>query len=270
MSFLCLIVGPRKLISLSRCSRQSDGSGRKDTLMANQPMTDLYADEVVTSSYAYPKGYAVKPLIEQINTLSRAFNLDPNPAEAYVYANAYSIANPPEGAEGWFAVVRSEALAEEHGQAIEKVLAVIEARRPFHNYRKEQLTPAHVRRSARTAEAMKTFYQGQEGDILILPAQLGMRHRGKSVRLAIETFQRSEFGLDSVSVGSIAITHPERFQRFDELDTDCAGDEYSPGAGGDFSKTLCFDFDFGRLEFDGGRTDFASKDCGAASGFLVG
>src|SRR3990167_7425135 len=80
----------------------------------------------------------------------------------------------------------------------------------FYNYREGQITPAQLRVHARTAHALDLIAETQKGDILIVAAQLGMRHRGKSVRRAREVFVGSEFGLGSLAVGSIVLTHPER------------------------------------------------------------
>lgn len=233
-------------------------------LIAELSVSDRYADETTASSYTYPRGYRPKPIGEQIEMLAKAFNLDPE--KAYAYAN--NLPELPEGAEGWFAVVRSEVISESYGEAVEKVLGLIGERRKFYNYRDGELSDQHIRVSDRTKGMLETLAQGQEGDILVIPAQLGLRHRGKSVRRAIETFAGNEFGLTSVAVGCIALTHPERFQKFDELDPDCAGDEYSPGADGFFSKSLFFEFSDGGLRFSLGWADDACKYYGTASGFL--
>ena len=67
----------------------------------------------------------------------------------------------------------------------------------------------------------------QSGDIIIVAAQYGMRHRGRYVQRARQCFLKNEFGLGAFAVGCMALTHPERYSRFEELDTDCAGDNFS-------------------------------------------
>lgn len=234
-------------------------------LIAELSVSDRYADEVVSSSYGYPKGYRPKPLGEQIEMLAKAFNLDPQAAYRY----AENLPQLPEGAEGWFAVVRSEAISESYGEALKKLLGLIGERRRFTNYREGELSDQHIRVSDRTKGMLETLAQGQVSDILVIPAQLGLRHRGKSVRRAIETFTGNEFGLTSSAVGCIALTHPERFQKFDELDPDCSGDEYSPGAGGQFVSAPLFGWSDGGLHFGSGRwASHADERYGSASGFL--
>lgn len=234
-------------------------------LIAELSITDQYADEVVASSYAYPKGYRIKPIGEQIQTLATLFGLDP--AKALAYAD--NLTELPEGAEGWFAFVRSEALSPNYGEAVEKVLGLIgEQPRSVHELHGE-LSEQHIRVSARTKEILAVLTEGQEGDILIISAQLGLRHRGKSIRRARETFAGNEFGLTSVIVGCVSLTHPERFQKFDELDPDCSGDEYSPDADGDFSRSLFFYFDGDGLRFDYRWLGNANEYDGTASGFLL-
>ena len=233
--------------------------------IAELSVSNQFADEQIETGYNYPANYRVKPLAKQIETLAKLFNLDGT--KAYVYAS--SLSELPEGAEGWFAFVRSEALSPNYGEAVEKVLGLIGEQRRFTNYRNGELSEQHIRVSARTKEMLVVLTEGQEGDILVIPAQLGLRHRGKSIRRARETFAGNEFGLTSVIVGCVALTHPERFQKFDELDPDCSGDEYSPDADGDFSRSLFFYFDGDGLGFDYRRLGNANEYDGTASGFLL-
>jgi hypothetical protein len=245
--------------------RGGEVKGGLAKLIAELSVTNQYADEVVASSYVYPKGYRPKPIGEQIEMLAKAFNLDP--ASAYAYAN--NLPELPEGAEGWFAAVSPSALSPSYGEALEQMLKLIGERWRFHNYRNGELSASHVRQSARTEEMLAKLAEGQEGDILVIPAQLGLRHRGKSIRRARETFTANEFGLTAFIVGCIALTHPERFQKFDELDIDCAGDEYSPDADAQFGKSLYFYvFRSVRLKFDYRWLHIADKFYGSASGFL--
>ena len=122
-------------------------------LIAELSVSDRYADEVVSSSYGYPKGYRPKPLGEQIEMLAKAFNLDPQAAYRY----AENLPQLPEGAEGWFAVVRSEAISESYGEALKKLLGLIGERRRFTNYREGELSDQHIRVSDRTKGMLETL-----------------------------------------------------------------------------------------------------------------
>src|SRR3989338_9113360 len=219
-------------------------------LITELSVSNQYANEEVRSSYMYPNEYqGPKPINDQIKAIAKIFGLDPSHALEF----AKTLPELPNGAEGWFAIPSVDALAAKHFpevtdpaqkycQAVELVHTKIADSRSFYNYRKGQITPAQLWVYARTAHALDLIAETQKGDILIIAAQLGMRHRGKSVRRACETFMANEFGLGSLAVGSIVLTHPERLVRWEELDMDCSGDEFAPGAGGDFSVSPFFRF----------------------------
>jgi len=245
-------------------------------LIAELSVSNQYANEEVCSSYTYPKEYkGPKPINDQIKALAKIFDL--NPSHALEFAK--TLPELPNGAEGWFAIPSVDALAAKHFpevtdpiqkycQAVHLVHTKIADSRSFYNYREGQITPAQLRVHARTAHALDLIAETQKGDILIVAAQLGMRHRGKSVRRAREVFVANEFGLGSLAVGSIVLTHPERLVRWEELDMDCSGDEFSPVADGDFSCAPFFYFYDGKVEFGARWCDRADGHYGSASAFL--
>jgi len=245
-------------------------------LIAELTTSNQYANEEVRSSYTYPKEYkGPKPIVDQIKAIAKIFGLDPSHAVEFVK----NLPALPEGAEGWFAIPSVDALAKKHFpevtdpaqkycQAVQLVHAKIAASRSFYNYREGQITPAQLRVHARTAHALDLIAETQKGDILIVAAQLCMRHRGKSVRRAREVFVANEFGLGSLAVGSIVLTHPERLVRWEELDMDCSGDEFAPGADGDFSNAPLFYFNDGKVQFNAHWCDRAYELYGSASAFL--
>lgn len=234
-------------------------------LIAELSVSDQYADEEVETSYNYPPQYRVKPLAEQIETLAKLFNLDGT--KAYAYASNLPVL--PEGAEGWFAVPRFEAVGNTYGDAVEKVIGLIAKSRKLKNWREGQLHERYLRQSARTQWMMAKLVEGQEGDILVIPAQFGFRHRGKSVRRARETFYDNEFGLSSFTAGTMLLTHPEREVEWEQLHIDCSGDEYSPDADGQYVFAPLFHWSDGELRFDSGWASIAGKRFGSASGFLL-
>ncbi len=138
----------------------------------------------------------------------------------------------------------------------------------LNNYREGEITPRQLRQHVRTLQAFEQIAETQKGDILIIPVQYGIRHRGRSVRRARECFGTNEFGLGAFAVGSMALTHPERYVRWEQLHTDCAGDEFAPDADGDFSGSPVFLFVVGRLEFLTGVVSHAYVPYGSVSGFL--
>lgn len=246
-------------------------------LIAELSLSDRYADEEVHSSYTYPKEYkGPKPIADQINALAKIFGLDPTQALEY----AKNLPALPEGAEGWFAVPSVDAIAAKHFpevtdpadkycRAVQLVHTKIAESRSFYNYRDGQITPAQLRVSARTVHALDLVAEKQPGDILIIAAQLGMRHRGRSVRRAREVFVQNEFGLTSLAVGSIVLVHPERLVRWEELDMDCSGDEFDdPGDDGRFSRAPIFRFYGGKAGFGTCWFDDAYDSYGSVSGFV--
>jgi len=230
----------------------------------NKFLRNQYADEQTKSSYTYPNNYAVKPIAEQIAMLSKLFGLDGTKALAY----AEKLPELPEGAEGYFAILKWQAVAKTYGKALEKALTLIAKGRTLKNWREDELDEKHLRQSERTEQMFAKFCEQQDGDIIVIPAQFGLRHRGKSVRRAREVFDDNEFGLGAFAVGCMLLTHPEREQVWDQLHIDCGGDEFAPDADGQFVHAPLFHWNGGELHFDTYWARDASKLYGSASGFV--
>jgi len=233
-------------------------------------VTDKYKDEEVTSSYGYLSGYKPKPLAEQVVRLKE---LHPQLKDVEV-ADSGEL---PAGAEGWFAIPNiwkaDSILTGNYNDSVKRVLDLIKQDRngKFHNYRDGQLGPERLRQSAR-AEATMLKLSEEQGhpDILVIAAQFGLQHRGRSVRRAREVMvDQNQFGLGSFAVGIMMLTHPERLQHYDDLWIDCAGDEFDdPDAGHRFARAPYFLFRGGKVGFVTDWTGYASDLCGSASGVL--
>jgi len=231
-----------------------------------------FADEEMESDYGYFSGYKPKEITKQINLLRKLF-----PGIGYADEKLAEQDLPPN-AEGWFAIPRWEKIAPTYGRAVEKVIDLINQTRnhAFYNHAfffnsnfKEHLNSKYLRQSKKTREAFQKLGDKQKGyDILVVSAQFGLRHRGRSVRRAYEVMNANEFGLGVFAVGIMLLTHPKRLQHRKDLKIDCAGDEFSQDANGDFSGILSFEFDCGMVELSrywvGGKSDRT----GSASGFL--
>lgn len=238
--------------------------------------SNQFANEEVRSNHNYPKEYTgLRSIEDRIKSIAKIFDLDPTNALEYVK----SLPALPNGAEGWFAFPSVDALAskyfpdvtdeaEKYCRAIQLILDKIAASRSFYNYREGEIDVEHLRNSIRTREAISKIAETQKGDILIVAAQLGLRYRGKSVRQAREIFVENEFGLDSLIVGSIVLTDPERLIRWEQLHMDCPGDEFSYEADGRFDYAPIFYFDDDKFGFNARKVGFAYGSCGSASGFL--
>ena len=267
-------------LSEEEAQRVNDTPGLAELIgnfIAESRATNKYASEEVKSNYVYPKEYkGPKPISEQINILARILELDPIQALEY----AKNLPQLPEGAEGWFAVPSVDALvkkyfpevtdpADKYCRAVQLVHQKIAESRSFYNYREGQITPAQLRVSARTAHSLNLIAEKQPGsDILIIAAQLGIGHRGRSVRRAREVFVVNEFGLNSLSGNSILLVHPERLVRWEDLGMDYPGDEFAPETDGDFSEAPGVDFSDGRVGFGTVLVGDPDGHFGSASGFL--
>jgi len=233
------------------------------TSLKDLSVSDKFKDEEVQSSYAYPKGYKVKGITEQTNILRQLF-------PGIGFADEKIAEQPlPPNAEGWFAIPKWQTLAPTYGEAVEKVLAMIASKRKFYNYRDGQLGAEYLRQHAKTVKMFQQLGDEQKDfDILVVPAQFGLRHKGRSVRRAREVFAANEFGLGAFAIGIMLLTHPEREIQWEQLHVDCAGDEFAPGADGGFSGAAVFDFSDGKVEFSADWFVSASDRYGSSSAFL--
>ncbi len=225
-------------------------------------LKNQFANEEVSSSYVYPSEYKLKSVAEQANKLRELFPSIGNADETLATKPL------PKGAEGYFVIPRWEKVAPTYNEAVQKVLSLIASSRKFYNYREGQLGPDRLRQHEHTAKMLAKLGKDQKGDLLVVPAQFGMLHRGQSVRRAREIFMANEFGLGAFALGCMILTHPERLVRWEELHFDCAGDEFSPEADGDFSRAPRFYFYFGRVGFSTYWVSHAHDYYGSASGFV--
>jgi len=138
-----------------------------------------FADEEVESAFKYPPEYkGPKGIAEQTSILRGLF-------PGLGFADEKVTALPlPKHAEGWFAIPRWQNIAPTYGEAVEKVLALIESSgRKFYNYRRGKLAAKYLRQHVRTEKFLRHVGDQQKDfDILVVAAQFGLRWRGKSVR----------------------------------------------------------------------------------------
>jgi len=245
-------------------------------LIQKHSATNQYESEVVSSNYTYPTEYkGPKPIAEQVQTIATMFGLDPR----HALEKARNLPRLPLGAEGWFAIPKVSAVvrkkrrstmdkAEQYCEGVMLVLKKLADSRSFTNYRNREIVPSKLRQHACTIDFLEQLEANQQGGILIIAAQYGIRHRGKSVRRARETFASNEFGLGAFAVGCMALVHPERYVRFEELDTYCAGDEFAPDADDLFSEDPLFMFDIKEFRFTTFDVSNACACYGSVSGFV--
>ncbi|MDD5696812.1 MAG: hypothetical protein PHO90_02460 [Candidatus Pacebacteria bacterium] len=223
-----------------------------------------FVDEEVESSYGYLSGYTKpKGITEQVNILRQ---LIPDIG----FADEKLAEQPlPDNAEGWFAIPRWQSIAKTYEEALQKVLDLIKQQRGiFFSHREGQLGAKYLRRLERTAEKLEALGEQQKGyDILVVAAQFGLRHRGRSVRRAREVFMANEFGLGAFEIACMILTHQDRLADHDDLWIDCAGDEHASDGGDGFSGAPSFII-INRVGFISDWVGCAHRLSGSASAFL--
>ncbi|MFH0814609.1 MAG: hypothetical protein V1902_00735 [Candidatus Falkowbacteria bacterium] len=235
-----------------------------------------YADEEVVSAYGYLSGYKPKGLVEQTNMLRQLFaGIGFVNQELLVKIEKGEVALLT-GAEGWFAIPNwlknPQIFGATYSDAVNKVLATIKQARGgrFYNYREGVIDEKHLRQSVRTEKFFRELAKAQgDPDILIVAAQFGIQHRGKSVRRAREVFSCNEFGLGAFATGIMLLTHPERLQDCNDLWIDCAGDEFDPNSAGVWSCAPAFYFHGREVDFGADGLDAANVYYGSVSGFAA-
>ncbi len=241
--------------------------------LAELSVTNKYNDEEVESTYGYFSGYKPIPLIDQVAWL-KDFYPELKAAKVEVLESA----NLPDGAEGWFALPNiwrpKPVLKGNYNDNLVRVLDLIKQDRrngAFLNYRDGQLGQESLLQSSRTEAVMRKLSEEQgHPDILVVAAQFGIQHRGRSVRRALEVMaDQGQFGLGAFAIGVMILTHPERLLHDDDLFINCAGDKYNKRGDDDwFGRAPVFGYHEDRVNFDAGSVDYVSDFSGSVSGFL--
>lgn len=252
------------------------------TLMGQHSVNNQFASEEVPSNHTYPEEYrGLKPIGEQVDLIAKAFDLSLGYTSEWV-EKVMPMISLPDGAEGWCAVPSVDAVARRHFPeitdsrrkyclALRMTIGILEKSRRFYNYSRcdgVEMTAYNLRQHDRTLYALDVIAETQKGDILIIPVQYGMRHRGQSVRRARECFTANEFGFNALHVGCLAFTHPERYVRQDQLTAGCPGDEFDLNGHNDFLASSDFSFDGHGLAFSTCVASHANQLSGSVSGFI--
>ncbi len=236
-----------------------------------------FAKEELFSSYGYYSGYEPMDISGQANHLRGIF-------PGLGYANQCLIhriisgdrgSDLPAGAEGWFAIpnwMKNPGIfGKNYAEAVQKVFEALgkHCDGGFINYKKESMDLAHFRQSTKVGKIWLEIAKDQGNpDILVIPAQFGLRHRGRSVRLVREIVVGSEFGLGAFAVGCMLLTHPKRLMSMDDLRINLPGDQFSPDALYTFPFAPRFFFRVSDIEFDAVHVSRANSQFGSATGFF--
>ncbi|MDD5290361.1 MAG: hypothetical protein PHT40_04180 [Patescibacteria group bacterium] len=236
-------------------------------------LSKRYAGEEKESDYGYLSGYK-KPmgLTDQINLLCELFSGlgYPNPdLQKQIENGAVKL---PEYAEGWFAipnwVKNPQIFGTTYSAALQKILDQIDDELKRIGFNENCL-----HQSAHSISFWRNLSKAQDNpDILIIAAQFGIRHRGRSSRRALEVIMSTpgEYALGAFAVSCMLLTHPERLKDYDDLWIDCPGDEYNyPGFKTRFGRVLFFSFLDKKIRLDGEGNMRVATAYGSASAFLA-
>ena len=235
----------------------------------NLTVSNKYADQEVKSNYGYLSGYRQpNPISQQIALLAELFS------EVHLGAAKLELANMEVNslAEGWFAIPDWHIVAPTYSQAVQKILDLIKKTRGrLYNYREGQIDERHLRESKRSQRAWDMIRSSQPNcGILLVQAQFGLRHAGKSDLRALETMPYSyEFGLGAYANGVMILTHQNRLANYNDLWIDCAGDEFSDEGVGVFERAPLWGFSDGRVGFGAIGVGSSNGYYGSSSGFLA-
>lgn len=236
-----------------------------EATLREMTITGEFQSEEISSNYGYLSGYrGPKSIADQLRILRQYF---PQLGDA---DDGVAKQDRPAGSEGWFAIPRWQAIAATYGEALELALDALKQQRKdkVDNFRKGRLGPKYLRLLDKTIRQLERIGEQQQHDILVVAAQFGLRHRGRSVRRARAVMGGQEFGLGPFEIGIMLLTHPERLAHLDDLWIDCDGCEYNPDAVGQFGCCPFFGFTDGRLRFAAHWFGHASVHYGSVSAFF--
>lgn len=233
---------------------------------------DQFAEEEIESKYGYLSGYRAPVDFKSQIDILRNYWPNLNPDLAISYANRLcqdtQFLSP---AEGLFAIIRPEFFSNNYGEETTEVLkALCEGLNgSFSNYLDRQLGSKYLAQKSKTTSALASLTKQQNGsDILVLYAQFGMGHRGRSARRAEEKFGLAEFGLGLRDVATMLLTNPIRLQGYNDLWMNLAGDSYSAKGNRSYSDVVCMRLDDDEIQVDTHGIEVFGAGYGVPSGFL--
>lgn len=240
--------------------------------IAENRTPNKYKDEEVPSNYGYLSGYK-KPMglnaqCNQLRILFPGIGYTNQDLQERIEKDEVKL---PQNAEGWFAIPNwkknPKLFGSTYSEAVQKVLDAIKKARDgaFHNYRAGQIDEQHLRQSARSEQFWNDLAKAQgDADILIIAAQFGIRHRGRSIRRAHVVIEdtKGEFALGAFAGVTMIITNPNQLMDYNDLWVDLGGDEFDvPESDVRFDSAPC-------LRFGGGGVGFAARCVDRACGGL--
>lgn len=223
---------------------------------------------VPSSLSGYCSGYSVSVDFRNQVDILRSYwpQLNPDPALRYI-RDVYEKRKLPEWVEGLFVYIRSGFFSNRCDEELVEVLHAVTKSLggKFYNFlsSEDQIDLQHpyaryLRQSKpHRARLRISLNRQKKSDLLIIPAQFGIRYKGRSVEEVSESLLRDEDGIGVKDGATMLLTHPNRLQCNEDLSVDLLGDEVSPrGKCGPFSHVPFFSFCPNRNML---RLDYRSK-----------
>ena len=236
------------------------------------PAYGMFEDEEIRSGHVYPSGYtgpgAVsghrQAQVEVLNVfLPKICHVEPRLSEIEL----------PVLADGYFVAPWWRSVASTYGAALQLAITWLAQTRKnkFYSYLGE-FGPKAMRREVRTTLAFEALAhrQRENKNALLVSAQFGHQHRGRSARRSCAIFAAHEFGLGTFEIACMLLTHPERLKEYDFLEIICLGDRYDdPNSDESFGMVPIFLIDGdGRLILTSKPVSYYAECAGSVTGYL--
>lgn len=254
--------GARAILE-NKCRIGEELSKSVRTILRDYAVSSEYEKEDVPSRRVYPRNYFVRPVEAQVTELRKAF---PGKVDS-CYEKIGSKRVPP-GAEHWFVYPRWQLIGATYEEAVNAAIDAMARRRRFSHRLQSRLGDQFLRQTQRTTIAEDILAKQQPGaDLLVVPAQFGMRFRGCSARRARSLMDGNEFGLGLFALACMLLTHPERLA-IDSLMLDCSGDDYALEGKYYFNHVPLIDYDLSGVELSCFYNDRACEEWATPTAYL--
>lgn len=189
------------------------------------------ANQVVEIMKYYHKDMHV---IAQIERAGKIFGIETSHALEY----AKALPEISDEAEAWSVTPKFSAIGETYEIASRKVVDMTTGMEWFDGDSGTGCAEGFLRQSGEKAKILNELYDSQKGDIVIFPAQFGLRLRGFTAICARNCFKENEFGLGVFELVANNLINPGRFGANANFRIMLMGDEF----GSNHRKEYCLDF----------------------------
>lgn len=215
----------------------------------------------------YQSGYSVAKSIEsQIKILRQTFSLTGHFNSEMLATIDKDKLDCNTDSDGWFAIPHWSQIGMTYHEAVMKVFEVLsnlkERKGAYIAYESSLL----VKETEEKTAVMEKLFHQQETKNVIIQAQLGKQHRGRSARRMNAVMSPIEFPLGIYEIGIILLTHTDRLMLVDDdIHILCSG-SINHGDSAQVMNVGCYE---GQFRLQSQNNSFFEKNTGVASGFLM-